>query len=682
MIRPEPLLRLDWRDVQFSVVSLAAALAALYWSMSLDLQQPYWSMLSAYVVSQPLAAAVRSKAVYRLAGTLLGAAMTVLLLPALANTPELLCAAMALWVGACLSISLLDRSPRSYVLMLAGYTAAIVGFSSVNQPGQIFDLAVARAEEISIGILCATLAHSLWFPRSVGEVLEQRIRDWLGEADRWALDLFAADDPSAGVPHRAHLAAAATDIHLLAAHLPFDTSHLRETTAIVRALHDRILLLIPVLSSLSDRLAALHGMRAPVDPPTQDRLTRVGAWIRADCPAAEGRALSAMLAADLDTPTAAPDAASWYALNRNGLTTRLLDLVQIQTECRQLLAHLHEPDAPLAPALRDALSQAGARPLHSDWRLALTSGAVATTAILICCAAWIGLGWSEGGASAMLAAILCCLFASLDDPAPAIRKFGVAICIAVSLAALYQFAVFPAINTFPLLALVLAPPLLAIGAATLNPRLASSALFILLNFYNFMAIQERFAPDLAVFLNNNLSQFFGVFVAIYVTRAARSLSTASSARRLARATWQDLARFAHGDVREPHQNLTARLVDRIGLLAPRLAALRDQDAELADGDVLRELRIGMDLSTLQDAHPPLPGIAQTQVTELLHAVGRHYQQRPDGTARPPQDLCALLDGCIRHLAGPPGQGRALAALVGLRRNLFPDTPYAAGGLNP
>ena len=76
-------------------------------------------------------------------------------------------------------------------------------------------------------------------------------------------------------------------------------------------------------------------------------------------------------------------------------------------------------------------------------------------------------------------------------------------------------------------------PLLAIGAATLNPRLASSALFILLNFCNFMAIQERFTPDLAVFLNNNLSQFFGVFVAIYVTRAARSLSTASSARRLA-----------------------------------------------------------------------------------------------------------------------------------------------------
>ena len=145
MIRPEPLLRLDWRDVQFSVVSLAAALAALYWSMSLDLQQPYWSMLSAYVVSQPLAAAVRSKAVYRLAGTLLGAAMTVLLLPALANTPELLCAAMALWVGTCLSISLLDRSPRSYVLMLAGYTAAIVGFSSVNQPGQIFDLEIGRA---------------------------------------------------------------------------------------------------------------------------------------------------------------------------------------------------------------------------------------------------------------------------------------------------------------------------------------------------------------------------------------------------------------------------------------------------------------------------------------------------------------------------------------------------------
>ena len=43
---------------------------------------------------------------------------------------------------------------------------------------------------IGIGILCATLVHSLVFPRPVGTMLRRRLAAWLGEADRWALDLL------------------------------------------------------------------------------------------------------------------------------------------------------------------------------------------------------------------------------------------------------------------------------------------------------------------------------------------------------------------------------------------------------------------------------------------------------------------------------------------------------------
>jgi uncharacterized membrane protein YccC len=40
----------------------------------------------------------------------------------------LLSLALACWVGLCLYVSLLDRTPRSYVFMLAGYTAGLIGF--------------------------------------------------------------------------------------------------------------------------------------------------------------------------------------------------------------------------------------------------------------------------------------------------------------------------------------------------------------------------------------------------------------------------------------------------------------------------------------------------------------------------------------------------------------------------
>ena len=81
-----------------------------------------------------LAGATRSKAFYRVCGTLLGACVSVALVPNLVNAPVLLSLAIASWVGFCLYFSLLDRTPRSYILMLAGYSAAIVGFPSVGCP--------------------------------------------------------------------------------------------------------------------------------------------------------------------------------------------------------------------------------------------------------------------------------------------------------------------------------------------------------------------------------------------------------------------------------------------------------------------------------------------------------------------------------------------------------------------
>lgn len=107
------MLRVTWSNVHFTVVTFAAAMLALFMAMRIDLQQPYWAMMTVYIISNPMAAAVRSKAVYRLAGTLLGASAAVVMVPRLVNSPALLCLAMAAWVGGCLAISLLDRSPAA-----------------------------------------------------------------------------------------------------------------------------------------------------------------------------------------------------------------------------------------------------------------------------------------------------------------------------------------------------------------------------------------------------------------------------------------------------------------------------------------------------------------------------------------------------------------------------------------
>ena len=87
--------------------------------------------------------------------------MTVYMVPRLSNSPVVMTAAMALWVGACLYMSVLDRTPRSLSVHAGRLHRRHDRFPSVSEPTLVFDTALARVEEIALGIVCATLVHSV-----------------------------------------------------------------------------------------------------------------------------------------------------------------------------------------------------------------------------------------------------------------------------------------------------------------------------------------------------------------------------------------------------------------------------------------------------------------------------------------------------------------------------------------
>lgn len=74
---------------------------------------------------------------------------------------------LAGWITFCLYLSLLERTPRAYGFVLAGYTASLIGFPAVSDPGAIFDIAITRVQEIMIGIFCATLIHRYVLPARI-----------------------------------------------------------------------------------------------------------------------------------------------------------------------------------------------------------------------------------------------------------------------------------------------------------------------------------------------------------------------------------------------------------------------------------------------------------------------------------------------------------------------------------
>ena len=102
--------------------TFVGAMAAIWIAMRIGLDRPYWALATSYIVAQPLTGAMRSKAAYRLLGTFVGLVATLVLVPNLVNSPQVLTAGLALWVGVCIYFAVLDRTPRSYVFLLAGYT--------------------------------------------------------------------------------------------------------------------------------------------------------------------------------------------------------------------------------------------------------------------------------------------------------------------------------------------------------------------------------------------------------------------------------------------------------------------------------------------------------------------------------------------------------------------------------
>lgn len=653
----------------FSLSSFAAAMLALYLAFSIGLPRPYWAMGTVYVISQPIVGATRSKAIYRIGGTLLGATAVLALVPNLVNAPVILSVALALWVSACIFISMLDRSPRSYLFLLAGFSAAIMGFPAVNAPDGIWDVVVARCEEIGLGIICATAVHSVVFPRPVSVVIVNRVQAWLESADRWAVDALAGDGDPRMVRERRDVAAAATEVQMLATHLPFDTSRLTEVSGLVAALRERMVLIIPTLSGIADRTVTLKRDPAGLPPRLAGLVADTTAWVRAGADRPSGETLLARLTPLKDLPPQP----GWRDLLAASLAARVASYIGHRIEADELMSRLRDPGA-TAPAVQPA----SVRPLPIDVRTAAIAGAAAFCSIVLICLFWIETGWTYGAGAAVIVAVFASLFAGQDDVKPASIVLVLFATVTAPLAAFYSFVVLPSISGFPMLTLALAPVLLVFGAILANPQLGTLALSVIMGFNVVLALQPTYQAEFANFANATVAQLLGMASAIGLARWLRAVSVDAAAWRILRLNWRDLAAQALGSARPPQAVVSARLVDRIAALAPKLAAPALPD-DLVAIEALRDLRAGLALLAVQDARDTAPPGVARRIDDLVRLVGRYFSGLATAgrSAEPTAPLRVAIDAGLAAWtdgAPDPAQTDGLLGLVALRRNLFPDSP--------
>ncbi|XAH24478.1 FUSC family protein [Xylophilus sp. GW821-FHT01B05] len=675
--------RAEWL---FSAKSFGAAMLAMYLASRAGLPRPFWALMTTYIVAHPLAGAVRSKALYRFFGTLIGCVATVLMVPALSNAPELLVLALALWVGLCLSISLLDRTPRSYIFMLAGYTAALIGLPSVQAPLQLFDIAVTRVEEIGLGIFCATLVHSLVLPAglapSVLGLLDRTLRDarkWLADLLQPAMRSGDADAPLL-VADRRRLAGDITQLRLLSTHVPFDTTHLRWTAGAIRAMQDQVAALTPALSAVEDRLQALEQAEGALAPDVAAVLAQASRWLQAEGAsedaAAQAEHLHALRQGVRTLAAGSAPMSAWSRALRIGLAGRLEELLDGWRACARLRRDIDTGlrGTALPPQRTAAL---GNRVLHRDHGMALLSALAAALAICLCGAFWILTGWAMGSIATMIAAVSCCFFATMDDPVPAMQGFLKYTLWSVPLSALYVLVLMPLVQDIGMLVLVCAPAFLVMGLYMARPAQFMAAMALIFGVAGTLAMHDTATADLVSFINATLGQVLGVLAAAGVTRLVRSVGVDWSARRIQRATWRELGDMAAAPRLLPQGEAYAvRMLDRIGLLAPRIAQAGGTIAGVPADDALRDLRMGADIVALQRVRAELP---QAATANLLGGIAGFFRARGQGGGAA-AELLPQIDAALAVALQPrdpsPDARSAITALVGLRRNLFPDAPTA------
>lgn len=674
-------LPFGFSEITFSLNCFVAAMLALYISFFCDLERPYWAMMTAYVTSQPFSGAVRSRAVYRLFGTLAGAAAMVLLVPPLSNSPIILSLAIALWVGLCLFFAMLDRTPRSYLFVLAGFTTAVIGFPIVSAPLTSFDVAIARFEEIGVGVLCSTLIHTIFFPRSLRKSLTFQFKDILTDLRIWLADTLNRKKDAVHRRGRIRLAAGITDLYLLSTHIPFDVHEPQQVQDSIVAIQKKLIQLFPLITGVSDRFKRLEDKSA-IPEHLETLLKDIADWL--DAPVVDvhsGKIALQKKCLELKHLKGVP---SWHDLILYNIMVRLSDLIDVYASCR---LKVHEfatytenanTSRPLRPVNRN-------RVLHRDYGAAWRAAISAVAIVFLGCMIWIATGWPDGSVAVMMSAVVYCFFVSRANPVMAQKSFLYQALLASIVAGIYLFAILPQTHSFATLALAFSPVLLVGGILLARPVVGIQYMAFLANFCVSLTLTEHFAPDIQSYINRSIAQFVGIASVIAVTSILHHYDAQRYIGKSLQTTWTDISRLALGTRRVSTAVWTSLMVDRIGLMAPYVGAIRGSK-QYKSVNAMQELRVGLNIIRLSRAAERLAPEQFSDVRDLLRLIGVYFADLvKEGAYMPPSEvILKKIDAQIATLSGLPSnklKETILNSLTGLRCNLFPDAWEYMYGIN-
>lgn len=667
--------------VLFSAKTCLAAFLAFYIALELNLDKPAWSLTTVYVASQLYSASTVSKSIFRFFGTLLGGLFTLLIYPATVQDPMLFSLAISLWVAVCLYLSLHDRTPKSYVFMLAGYSAAIMGFPDVTSPASITYTVISRIEEITVAIVCSSLVHRLIMPVSMRHLLEQSVSQWYQNARNLCRELVTAMPADKTVEREGILIQMANyplNVETLITHCVYEGDSARRLVRLVSVQYQHLSYLIPTLTAIESRLNLLAQQNILFPEYVAQAFQQFLLWLNGD----DDQPVHANLVAAQDQLKQAWEEGrlnSEESILLLGLLERLLNFVRIAHAYHSVSERVSEWTPTVKPGKTVARTHR-----HIDKGLLLLSSFTAFIATFATCLFWIGSGWVDGSTAPMMAAVLCSFFAGMDSPIAPMKLFLKGVIIAVAISLMYIVFLIPQAITFEALIICLAPGLLALGLVIANPSTNLIGLIVATQIPGFIGMSHHFKPDLLLIVNAVLSTMLGIVFGVVITALIRNKRPSWTAKRAMRKGIRELLQFLtamrlNGVTMSMRQQFVARTLDKVNVILPRKRVDPVPDL-VAGGNLIAEAWLGANCYDFYTRHQTLLATHNIDSGAMFHELSLFLKQRLKSLQTQPQAALLLeLNRLLLGLEAGALQDRALFVplfhLFNIRLSLFPTARW-------
>lgn len=660
----------------FAIRTTLAAQLSLIIAMWMELDDPQWAPMTVWIVAQGSRGESLSKSKWRIAGTAVGVVTSIALISAFPQYPWLFFPALGLWIGVCCALATVVHNFRSYGLVLAGYTSAIIALGAVTNPENVFMVAMSRATYIVLGIGCEALLAGL-FAHNLAETARRNMREKLGTAlgsVAGAVATLLEGNQAALIKSRSlfgPLLSINDQIEFSEVEMGphgHEGDHARAALAAVAVLLSRGLGMTVRIQSLQTdqpvfrQTALLTRQLLGTVPGRLDTDDNVEAMrhdltlLRAECRQRVVDALTEEVA----------------IADRSGQDPRiplLLDQRILHNALDELLAEL---DVALTEFKASHTTIRGDHfrfrlQSHRDWREAAYNGIRAATATITAGLIWEFTAWPTGLGFVTFVALVCGLFATRENPVLATTNFLKGSLWAAAVSFLLAFLAVPRISEYEMLIAVMFIPSVAGGLAARNPATALHSAAYTLLLPNFVHTWNQGRWDEVSWFNSTGAVLLAVAFAVTIFRLVIPFNPGEERWRMRRAMLQDLRVLSLSKPIPRPEDWTGRNIDRFARVIRHAGPTPSPTIEGYLQGTLAAMTIGLNIIRLRNvlARNQIPPQARQAIQATMNRMSQFtgkYNQTST-TARRATAILRQIEAREENISARIELTRSIAYLI-------------------